>query len=119
MARVKRINLVNDHKEAAESYLKFLQDEGKIPAKISGVVSAKFGKYINIWQYRNNVLVGAVALNVNNVQQFHKKLDFANASIDWSGVFSKMENKEPDEEPEEESEEQDETQDDEEVVNEE
>lgn len=82
MARL--TNLPNQHRKKAEKFLTSLQERGAIPSEFSGVMCPKFGKYIMIWQFAQNKLVGSVVVHVNNIDNFKQKLTASKVSImDW------------------------------------
>lgn len=88
------LNLVTQQRKAAEVFLKEHQEIKKIPQKVSGIVCAKFGKYVSIWQYRNNKLVGAVSIDVNNIDALYKKLQMASKGFDYSTAKPESEEEE-------------------------
>lgn len=82
----KQVNLTNYFKPLAEAFLAEHQALGKIPKKISGILTPRFGDYIMVWQYENNKLVGAVSINIKNVENAANKLKAAVDSIDYISV---------------------------------
>ncbi len=82
----KQMNLTNYFKPLAEAFLAEHQALGKIPKKISGILTPRFGEYIMVWQYENNKLVGAVSINIKNADNAASKIKSAVESIDYISV---------------------------------
>lgn len=97
------LNLVSQQRKSAEFFLKEHQVAGKIPKKVSGIICAKFGKYINVWQYRNNRLIGSISIDVNNIDAFYKKLQAASKGFDYADIGREQPDPEEDNEEEEQS----------------
>lgn len=85
-------NLVNDSKEVAESFLNGLIYQRVIPKTFSGILTPKFGKYIMIWQFDRNKLIGAAMINSANIPIFTKKLSLAPESHDWGAPIQEEDN---------------------------
>lgn len=78
------VNLVDDSREVAESFLKSLIVQRIVPQNFSGLLTPRFGKHIMIWQFSKLRLVGAAMVNVANIPIFTKKLIQGPESYDWS-----------------------------------
>lgn len=83
MAKVRIVNLVNQHKKMAEEQIQQLIEAGVLPKRFSGVICPKYGNMIFIWQFNNNKLVGSNAIHINNVDVFCKKIVASRAGPDF------------------------------------
>lgn len=83
MAKKQIVNMVVHHKKIAENFLQQHIENGGVPANFSGFMTPRFGKYIFIWQFEKNLLVGACVLNIANVQNFTKKVKDSEFSYDF------------------------------------
>lgn len=83
MAKIRIVNLVNQHKKMAEGFLNNLIDLDAIPENFSGVITPKFGNFIFIWQFQKNKLVGSAAIHVNNIANFRAKLAASASGMDY------------------------------------
>ncbi len=83
MAKVRIVNLVNQHKKMAEGFLNTLIESDAVPSNFSGVMTPKFGNFIFVWQFQKNKLVGSIAIHVNNVANFRAKLAASASGVDY------------------------------------
>lgn len=83
MAKLRIVNLVNQHKKMAEGFLNTLIESDAVPSNFSGVMTPKFGNFIFVWQFQKNKLVGSIAIHVNNVANFRAKLAASASGVDY------------------------------------
>lgn len=79
-------NLVNFFKNVAEAFLAEHQRNEKLPKRLSGVLTPRFGEYTFIWQFENNRLVGAASINSNNIDNLAAKLHASKTSVDYMAI---------------------------------
>lgn len=82
----KKSNLVEHDRVYAEQFLTALIEAGGVPKNFSGFLTPKFGKYVHIWQFDKNKLIGSAAVHMNNAKEFTHKIVDSARSVDWNGI---------------------------------
>jgi|SRR3990172_1857039 len=77
------INLVSQHKDLGQRFLKDAQAANHLPKRFSGFITPRFGDMVFVYQYRDNVLVGVVIIHVNNIENFASKIVKSSRTFDF------------------------------------